>query len=65
MGRTGPDGDNFIKQYAALHPGSGRAADRAIRGFVERYGPPDAAAAPKSDLPIRFLDYDWSLNDAT
>jgi hypothetical protein len=56
-------GDDFIKRYAAMHPGSGRAADRAIRGFVERYGPPEAAAASRSDLPIRFLDYDWSLND--
>jgi hypothetical protein len=58
-------GDDFVKQYAAMHPGAGRAAERAIRGFVERYGPPEAAAASKAELAIRFLDYDWSLNDAT
>jgi len=57
-------GNDFVKQYAPMHPGSGRAADRAIRGFVERYGPPAAAAAAKAGSAIRFLDYDWSLNDA-
>jgi len=57
-------GDDFVKSYAAMHPGSGRAADRAIRGFIERYGPPEAAAAAKAELAIQFLDYDWSLNDA-
>jgi len=58
-------GEDFVEQYAAIHPGPGRAVERAVRGFVERYGPPEAAAASKSELAIRFLDYDWSLNDAT
>jgi hypothetical protein len=58
-------GDDFIKQYAAMHPGAGRETDRAIRGFVQQYGPPAAAAAAKAGSTIRFLDYDWSLNDAT
>ena len=58
-------GDDFVKPYAAMHPGPGRASDRAIRGFVERYGPPEAAAAAKAGSAIQFLDYDWSLNDAT
>jgi hypothetical protein len=56
-------GDDFVKHYAEAHAGTGPAKDRAIRGFVERYGPPAAAAAAQRGAPIRFLDYDWSLND--
>ena len=56
-------GDDFVKQYAEVHPGPEPAKDRAIRGFTERYGPPAAAAAAKAGAAIRFLDYDWSLND--
>ena len=56
-------GGDFVKQYAAMHPGPGPATDRAIRAFVERYGPPAAAAAARAGATIRFLDYDWSLND--
>ena len=57
-------GGDFVKQYAGLHPGPGDAADRAIRGFVQQYGPPAAAAAARAGSAIQFLDYDWSLNDA-
>ena len=53
----------FVKEYAPIDPGPGPATDRAIRGFVERYGPPDAAAAAKARTRLAFLDYDWSLND--
>jgi len=56
-------GGDFVKQYAERHPGPGSANDRAIRGFVERYGPPPAAAAAQAGAAIAFLDYDWSLND--
>jgi len=56
-------GSDFVKQYAAAQPESEPATDRAIRGFVERYGPADAAAAARAGAKIRFLDYDWSLND--
>jgi hypothetical protein len=56
-------GDDFVKRYAEMHAGTGPAKDRAIRGFVERYGPPAAATAAKQGAPIRFLDYDWSLNE--
>lgn len=57
-------GGDFVRHYAAMHPGAGSATDRAIRGFVERYGPPSAVEAAKAESTIRFLDYDWSLNDA-
>jgi hypothetical protein len=56
-------GDDFMKQYAGIHPGPETAKHRAIRAFTERYGPPPAAAAAKAGAAIRFLDYDWSLND--
>ena len=56
-------GGDFVKEYAPIDPGPGPATDRAIRGFVERYGPPDAAAAAKAGARLAFLDYDWSLND--
>jgi len=46
----------------------GRAApagdtEPAIRAFIERYGSPAAVATAKAGLPVRFLAYDWSLND--
>jgi Protein of unknown function, DUF547 len=56
-------GSDFVKHYAAPQPDTDSETDRAIRGFVERYGPPDAADAARSGAKIRFLDYDWSLND--
>ena len=55
-------GSDFVKQYAASGDTEG-ATERGVRGFVERYGAPDAAAAAKAGAKIRFLDYDWSLND--
>ncbi len=51
-------GDDFIPAYAA-----GGTSDAAIRAFIVRYGPPAAAAAAKTSTPLRFLSYDWSLND--
>jgi Protein of unknown function, DUF547 len=56
-------GGDFVKQFAAAQPESEPETERAIRGFVERYGPPEPAAAAKGGAKIRFLDYDWSLND--
>jgi hypothetical protein len=56
-------GSDFLKQYASVPSDADAAADRGIRGFVERYGPADAAAAAKAGAKIKFLDYDWTLND--
>lgn len=41
----------------------GLKGDAAIRAFVERYGPPAAVVAARASAPVRFLPYDWSLND--
>lgn len=42
---------------------TGVKGDAAIRAFIERYGPPEAVRAARASAPIRFLSYDWSLND--
>ena len=41
----------------------GLKGDAAIRAFVERYGPPAAVLAVRASAAVRFLSYDWSLND--
>lgn len=57
-------GEDFVERYAALGPAVGSAVDRAVRGVVRTYGPPDAARLAASERArVRFLDYDWSLND--
>ena len=40
-------------------------AEGGTHGYVKRYGPREAAAAASrgSSVPVRYLDYDWSLND--
>jgi hypothetical protein len=58
-------GDDFIAAYAARVPGPRPPKERAILGVIATYGPPDAAArAGAGTHAIRFLGYDWSLNDA-
>ena len=50
-------GDDFAIEDRGLK------GDAAIRAFVERYGPPAAVLAAQASASIRFLPYDWSLND--
>ena len=52
-------GDDFIASYAG-----GAGAEAAIRAFVIRYGSGATASAAKTATPLRFLPYDWSLNDS-
>jgi len=57
-------GDDFIAQYAPVAPGERDQNERAILGAVARFGPgPAAALARAGRATIRFLSYDWSLND--
>ncbi len=57
-------GEDFVAQYAPAIPGPRPAQDRAILGALARYAPePIAARARAGRGAIRFLDYDWSLND--
>jgi len=57
-------GDDFIARYRERGPDRGSDSDRAILGVVATYGPEAAATVARSgSARVRFLDYDWSLND--
>lgn len=57
-------GDDFIAQYRDRGPARGSDSDRAILGVVATFGPDAAATLARSGTArVRFLDYDWSLND--
>jgi hypothetical protein len=59
-------GEDFVERFASIAPEGRDEKERAVRGVIIRFGPPEAAAlAGKASTPIRFLSYDWSLNDAT
>ena len=57
-------GEDFIDDYGRLVDGGGRQPDRAILGVVAKYGPAEASGLAQSGTArVRFLKYDWSLND--
>jgi len=57
-------GEDFVERFADAGPPAGSPVDRAILGVVRTYGPTEAAAlAASGRARVRFLDYDWSLND--
>ena len=57
-------GDDFIAGYAGRVSGTRPPGERAVLGAIAAFGPPAAAAtALTSRARVRFLDYDWSLND--
>jgi hypothetical protein len=57
-------GEDFVARFAPDAAGSPNRVERAVRSVIEHFGPPSAAeAARKPATRIRFLDYDWSLND--
>ena len=57
-------GQDFISGYAHLVDANQSEQDRAILGVVAKYGPTQAAAlVQEGRARIRFLRYDWSLND--
>jgi len=57
-------GEDFVARFAPDAAGKPDRIERAVRGVVARFGPPAAAdLAGKPATRIRFLDYDWSLND--
>ena len=50
--------------YAGLIDADLSERDRAILGVVATYGPPAAAKLARGGaVGIRFLTYDWALND--
>ncbi len=59
-------GEDFVERYESRGPGSGARVGRAIRGLIAALGPAEAASVAASGRArIRFLSYDWSLNDVT
>ena len=57
-------GEDFIDQFAHLVDADGSTKTRAILGVVAKYGPADASRLAQSGAArIRFLKYNWSLND--
>ena len=57
-------GDDFVDDYANLVEVAGSLRDRAIGGIIANYGPSTASQVAQSGKArIRFLPYDWSLND--
>lgn len=57
-------GDDFVEVFREKGPARGSETDRAILGVVATFGPSEAAALARSgQARLRFLDYDWSLND--
>ncbi|MEE3203550.1 MAG: DUF547 domain-containing protein [Acidobacteriota bacterium] len=57
-------GNDFVADYANLVEVPGTVRDRAIAGIIAKYGPSAASQVAQSGrAQIRFLPYDWSLND--
>jgi len=57
-------GDDFIASFAPGAAGTPDRLERVARAVVVRFGPPAAAdLARKASTRIKYLDYDWALND--
>ena len=59
-------GEDFIPRFAGRIDSDRSERDRALLGLVAEYGPPSAAELARAGAArIRFLKYDWTLNDAS
>jgi len=57
-------GEDFVARFAPDAAGKPGRIEQAIRGVVAKFGPaPAVELARNLSTKIRFLDYDWSLND--
>ncbi|HXG86892.1 MAG TPA: DUF547 domain-containing protein [Vicinamibacterales bacterium] len=57
-------GGDFVEQFAPAIAGSRAPVDRAVLGALVRYAPAAVADVARSYTgTIRFLDYNWALND--
>ena len=57
-------GEDFVASFAPEAAGKPDRLERVARAVVARFGPPAAVdLARKPSTRIKFLDYDWSLND--
>jgi hypothetical protein len=58
-------GDDFISGFAGAIAGKRPVTERAILAVIAAYGPPAAQQVARSPAArVRFLTYDWSLNDS-
>ena len=59
-------GEDFIPRFASRIETDASPRDRAILGLIAEYGPANAAAMARTgSTRVRFLRYDWSLNDVS
>ena len=57
-------GEDFVARFAPDAVGKPDRVEQAIRGVVVRFGPPAAADLARTpSARVRFIGYDWSLND--
>ena len=57
-------GEDFVARFAPDAGGKPDRVARAVRAVVARFGPPAAADLARKDATVvRFLNYDWALND--
>lgn len=57
-------GEDFVEHYASTVAGTRSITERAILGVLARFAPePIARKARTGRGDVRFLDYNWSLND--
>jgi len=57
-------GEDFVAAFAPDAAAMADRLERVARAVVSRFGPPAAAdLAHKPSTRIRYLEYDWSLND--
>ena len=57
-------GEDFVARFAPERADRPDRIERAVRAVIARFGPAGAAdLARSSSARVRFLDYDWSLND--
>ena len=56
--------EDFVDQYAHLVDTDASERDRVVLGVIAKYGPPEASRLAQSGTAtVRYLAYDWSLND--
>ena|SRR5687767_4347077 len=54
-----------FERFAADSRFAGDASARGVLGFIARYvDPPTATWLQQGKLAVRYIDYDWTLNDA-
>ena len=57
-------GDDFVDRFGVDPPAGRTPTQAAILRVLDTFGPPQAAALARDPTAqIRFLDYDWTLND--